>query len=73
VNSLAHFDTVEIGLAATLKVRVGELPDVLLNLSRIVINMFNLVSQDRYEELRNALTLEKPYLLSCRTKLEKLE
>jgi hypothetical protein len=70
---LAHFDAVEIGLAATLKVGVGELPDVLLDLSRIVIDMFNLASQTRYEELRNVLTLEKPYLLSCRTKLEKLE
>lgn len=70
---MAHFDTVEIGLAATLEVRVGELPDVLFDLSRIVVDMFDLASQTRHEELRNVLTLEKPYLLSCRTKLEKLE
>lgn len=42
--NLAHFDTVELGLAPGLEVWVGELPDVLLDLSRVVVDVLDLGS-----------------------------
>lgn len=71
---LSHLDAVEIRLSASLEARVLELPDILLDLTRLFVDMFDLHVSDA-PALAPALqlTFENPYLLSWRTNDEKLE
>jgi hypothetical protein len=70
---LAYLDTLQICLAACLKVGMRKLPDILLDLSGVVINVLDLKVSHGSARLISGRTFEKPYLLSWRTKLEKLE
>jgi len=42
-----YFDAVQIRLASSLEVGMGELPDVLLDLTSIVVDVFDLLGQNR--------------------------
>jgi hypothetical protein len=54
--------------------RDGRMAHIIFDLPSVLIDMFDLRRSVRFDRcLRARLTFENPYLLSCRTKLEKLE
>lgn len=59
-----HLDALQIRLATRLEVWVLKLPDVVLDLSGVLVNMFDLPSAHASRRFDTWRTFEKPYLFS---------